>query len=342
MLPEISREELLVLFRNVLIMRRFEERLVLLSREHSIGHFHLYIGQECTGAPALSLVKPGDFLFTTHRNHGHLLARGADPGRVLAEILGKATGYNKGKGGSFHICARELGFLTTSGIVGGILPLASGAAFAAKQRGEDRVALCLFGDGVLEEGVFYEAVNIASLWSLPVVFLCENNGLEPPGEKTGGYRSATIAAQRLTDLLQPFHVPAISIDGTSAGMVHQAVREAIKRARQGDGPSFIEAGTVRWPGSRVHWPDHPKLVTGELELRMAWEPGRIPEEFRQWHASLDGVLCFARELVQSGGATPDELLQLDKEARARMDEAVRFALESPLPRAEQAFQDVFI
>jgi len=340
MLPGISHEQLLELYRNILIMRRFEERLVLLSREHAIGHFHVYIGQECTGAPALSLARPGDFLFTTHRNHGHLLARGADPGRVLAEILGKATGYNRGKGGSFHICARELGFLTTSGIVGGILPLATGAAFAAKQRGDDRVAFCLFGDGVLEEGVFYEAVNIASLWSLPVIFLCENNGLEAPGQAAGGYRSSTMAARRLTDLLRPFCVPAVSVDGTDAGVVHRAVLRAVNRARRGRGPSFIEACTVRWPGSRVHYPEHPKLVTGEMDLRMAWESGQIPEEFREW-LSLDGPLRFARELVQDGRATPEELLRLDGEARARIDEAVRFALASPLPRPEEAFQDVF-
>lgn len=337
MLPDLSREQLLGLYRRMLVMRRFEERVIVLSQEHAIGHFHVYIGQECTGAPALWLVRPGDFLFTTHRNHGHLLARGADPGRMLAEILGKATGYNRGKGGTLHVCARELGFLTTSAVVGGIVPLAAGAALAAKRKGTDGVGVSLFGDGALEEGVFYEAVNIASLWKLPVIFLCENNSREALGPKAGDYPSSTIAARRLTDLTRAFRIPASRVDGTDAGAVYRAMKKAVTRARRGEGPSFIEALTLRWPGSRPLWPE---LVTGETDIRLAWDQGRIPHEHSEWHRSQDGLLRFTRELIQAGHVDQARALDLDREVRDEIEAAVRFAIESPYPRPEDALEDV--
>jgi len=212
-LPKLPREKLLDLYKTMLVMRRFEEALIKLTKSGiSVGHFHVYIGQECTGGPALSLLGPHDAVFTTHRNHGHLLARGADPGRLMAEILGKATGYNKGKGGTLHTTVRELGFLTTSGIVGGVIPLAAGAAFAAKQRKTDGASMCLFGDGALEEGVFHESLNMAALWSLPVIYLCENNSLGALGQKAGEFSSSTIAARSLLDLATPYGIPAVSVD----------------------------------------------------------------------------------------------------------------------------------
>ena len=339
MLPPLSPPRLLGLYRTMLRIRRFEEALIKLTKSGmAVGHFHVYIGQECTGAPALSLLRRGDTAFTTHRNHGHVLARGADPGRVLAEILGKATGYNKGKGGTLHVTARELGFPTTSGIVGGILPLATGAAFAAKQRGTAGVSVCLFGDGVLEEGVFYEAVNLAALWSLPVVYLCENNSLEAPGQKAGEYPSSTIAARRLVDLVKPFGIPTVVVDGTDAGAVWRAVRRAIRRARQGKGPMFVEARTVRWPGSRPLWPD---LLTGETELAYAWDSPRIPEAHGEWHRSQDGLLRFTRELLEARHVATDGVLQLDREVRAEIETACRFAQDSPYPAPEAALEDVF-
>ena len=177
MLPDLPQPELMELYRVMLTMRRFEEALILATKSGvSVGHFHVYIGQECTGAPALSLLRPDDTIFTTHRNHGHVLARGADPGRVLAEIMGRATGYNSGKGGTLHITARELGVLPTSAVVGGVVPLATGAAFAAKQKGSDAVCMCFFGDGVLEEGAFYEAINLGSQGNTPVAILTTSTG----------------------------------------------------------------------------------------------------------------------------------------------------------------------
>jgi TPP-dependent pyruvate/acetoin dehydrogenase alpha subunit len=322
----------------MLVMRRFEEALIKLTKSGvSVGHFHVYIGQECTGAPALALLRSGDKTFTTHRNHGHLLARSADPGRVMAEILGKATGYNKGKGGTLHVAAGELGFPSTSGIVGGIVPLATGAAFAAKQRGTDGISVALFGDGVLEEGVFYEAINLAALWALPVVYLCENNSLEAPGQKAGEYPSSTIAARRLVDPAKSFGIPAVALDGTDAGAVYKAMRRAVRRARRGQGPTFIEARTVRWPGSRPLWPD---LLT-ETNLAYAWDPGRIPEQHADWHRSRDGLLRFTRELLQAGHITSDEALALDGDVQVTIEQACRFAQDSPYPAPEAALEDIF-
>ena len=336
MLPDLPQAELIELYRGMLTMRRFEEALILATKSGvSVGHFHVYIGQECSGAPALSLLRPDDTIFTTHRNHGHVLARGADPGRVLAEIMGRATGYNRGKGGTLHITARELGVLPTSAVVGGVLPLATGAAFAAKQKGSDAVCMCFFGDGVLEEGAFYEAINLASLWTLPVIYLCENNS---EGAIAGEFPGSTIAARHLTDLPAAFRIPALAVDGTDAGEVHHAVKEAIRRARAGEGPSFIEASTVRWPGSRPLWPD---LLTGETDLSCAWDAARIPQFHGDWHRSQDGLLRFTRELLQAGRIATGEILALDAAVRVKMQEAVRFAVDSPYPQPETALEGVF-
>ena len=339
MLPNLASEQLLRLYRRMLLIRRFEEALILLSsRGHSFGHFHVYIGQEVTGTFALALLGPDDTIFTTHRNHGHLLARGADPGRLLAEIMGKATGYNKGKGGTLHTSVRELGFPLTSAIVGGVLPLAIGTAFAQKQRSAGQVTLCCFGDGALEEGASFESLNMAALWSLPVIFLCENNSLEASGQKAGEYPSSTIAAAELTDLARSFRVPAVSLDGTDAGAVQGAVSDALQRARQRQGPTFIEARTVRWPGSRPIWPT---LLTGETDLAMAWDGGRIPEAHGVWHRRQDGLLGFTRELIEARLATPDGLLAIDAQVRAELERAIEFALNSPYPAPESATDGVF-
>lgn len=339
MLPELSLERLLELFRTMLLIRRFEEELILVTKSGvSVGHFHVYTGQECTGAPAISLLRTDDTIFTTHRNHGHLLARGADPGRLMAEIMGKVTGYNRGKGGTLHLTARDLGFLSTSALVGGSLPMAIGAAFAAKRSGGDALNICFFGDGALEEGVFYESINIASLWKLPVIYLCENNSLGALGQKAGEYPGSTIATRDLTDLAKVFEVPAVAVDGTDAGAVYFAVQEAIARARRGDGPSFIEARTVRWPGTALLWPD---LVTGVTELEYAWNPSSIPEEYSIWHREQDALLRFTRELMATKNVSRDTLLGIDQTVRKIAADACRFAVDSAYPAPEEALADVF-
>src|ERR671923_1096445 len=242
MLPKLPRESLLDFCRRMFVIRHFEENLVPLHDKGVFGgHYHLYVGQEATGVPTLACLRSDDYLFTTHRNHGHLLARGADPKRLLAEILGRSDGYNKGKGGSFHPVVPSLGFLHTSAVVAGIIPLASGTAYAAKALKNGRITVCLFGDGALEEGAAPEAFNLASLWKLPVLFLCENNGKYGAGRAAAAAQSTSMAAYPLTDLPAAYKIPTEQIDGLDSGTVHGVVSEAVEKIRRGEGPQFIEA-----------------------------------------------------------------------------------------------------
>lgn len=338
MLPKVPRESLLELCRRMLLIRHFEERLVHLHDEERFsGHYHVYIGQEATGVPALSCLERGDFLFTTHRNHGHLLARGADPRRLFAEILGRKDGYNKGKGGTFHLAASELGFFHTSGIVGGIIPLATGTAYAARAKKSGQITVCLFGDGALEEGAAPESFNLASLWKLPVLFLCENNGKYGAGRAVGAAQSPTMAVYPLTDLPATYKIPAKQIDGTDAGAVHVAVAEAVAKIRRGEGPQFIETQTVRWPGSETNWP----VVPVATDAALAWDVSSVPEAVREWYRSSDPVLIFIRELWEKKQATKEDIAELDRDARKAVEQAANFALASPFPEPEEALKDVF-
>ena len=338
MIPKVPRESLLELCRRMLLIRHFEERLVHLHDEERFsGHYHVYVGQEATGVPALSCLERGDFLFTTHRNHGHLLARGADPRRLFAEILGRKDGYNKGKGGTFHLAASELGFFHTSGIVGGIIPLATGTAYAARAKKSGQITVCLFGDGALEEGAAPESFNLASLWKLPVLFLCENNGKYGAGRAVGAAQSPTMAVYPLTDLPATYKIPAQQIDGTDAGAVHVAVSEAVAKIRRGEGPQFIETQTVRWPGSETNWP----VVPVATDAAMAWDVSSVPEAVREWYRSSDPVLIFIRELWEKKQATKEDIAELDRDVRKAVEQAANFALASPFPEPEEALKDVF-
>ena len=338
MIPKVPRENLLELCRRMLLIRHFEERLIHLHDEKRFsGHYHVYIGQEATGVPALSCLERGDFLFTTHRNHGHLLARGADPRRLFAEILGRKDGYNKGKGGTFHLAASELGFFHTSGIVGGIIPLATGTAYAARAKKSGQITVCLFGDGALEEGAAPESFNLASLWKLPVLFLCENNGKYGAGRAVGAAQSPTMAVYPLTDLPATYKIPAKQVNGTDAGAVHVAVSEAVAKIRRGEGPQFIETQTVRWPGSETNWP----VVPVATDAAMAWDVSSVPEAVREWYRSSDPVLIFIRELWEKKQATKEDIAELDRDVRKAVEQAANFALASPFPEPEEALKDVF-
>ena len=338
MLPTLPAAELVAQLRTMLRIRRFEEALIRLAAEHDIGHFHVYVGQEATGVPALALLRDGDVSYTTHRNHGHLIARGVSPAGMAAEILGKATGINRGYGGTLHLASAAHGFPTTSSSVGGPLPIAVGSAFAFQELKLDHVSVALFGDGALEEGAWHESINIAAMRKVPVIFLCENNSLEALGQKANEYPSSTLAAVRLTDLVDPFGVPAVAIDGTDTAAVHDAMAEAVARARSGGGPSFIEARTVRWPGNRPLWP---QLLTGETDVAMAWDPARIPAEYERWWSFQDGLLRYLRELLAAGVLDRETALAIDTEVRQEMVAAVTFALESPFPEPQEAIDHVF-
>ncbi len=302
------------LLETMLVIRRFEENVLRMSMEKQfVGHYHLYIGQEATGAAVMSVLEPRDRLNTTHRNHGHVLARGADPARAMAEILGRATGLNGGRGGTIHLSDPDLGFLSTSGIVGGCISLGVGGGYACKQK----------KDG--------------SLWKLPVLFMCENNstGSWAPGE---GYPTLVHASTDLRLIPQSVGITTVRVDGADAAAMREAASDAVARCRRGEGPVFIEAMTRRWPGSNPLWPE---LATGLTDIGIATGERQASGEHRDWIEQHDPVLRLARELVKAGGDARARVVALDQAVRGRIDAAVKLALESPLPAAATAFDHVF-
>jgi len=323
---------------DMLVIRRFEEALIGLYREgHFTSHYHLYIGQEATGVAVMACLGEGDLATTTHRNHGHLLARGADPGRAFAEILGRVDGLNGGRGGTIHLCDPALGFLSTSGVVGGCIGLAVGGGYACRLRGEGKVSVAFFGDGALEEGVSFEALNMAALWRLPVVFLCENNSPGAWGQARGGYPSLIHASEDLLSIPRSVGIEALKVDGTDVDAVHDACTRAVARCRQGQGPVFVEAVTHRWAGSNPLWPD---LVTGATDLRMATGEAATEGEHRDWWERQDPVLRLSRELAATAGGV-QRLEALDRRVAERIEAARSFALASPFPEGATALDQVF-
>jgi pyruvate dehydrogenase E1 component alpha subunit len=324
------------LLESMLLIRRFEEAVLQLSLDGKFrGHYHLYIGQEATGTAVMSLLEPRDKLNSTHRNHGHVLARGGDPAKALAEILGKATGLYGGRGGTLHLGDPSLGFLSTSGIVGGCISLGVGGGYACKQKGDGSICATFFGDGALEEGVSFEALNIAQLWKLPVLFMCENNstGSWAPGE---GFPTLVHASNDLCLIPQSLRMRNIRVDGTDAAAVHAAVSDAVARCRRGEGPVFIEAMTKRWPGSNPLWPE---LSTGLTDIRVVTGEAKASGEHADWIENHDPIVRISRPLAAAGGK--ERLHALDAAARQRIEAAVKFALDSPLPDAATAFDHVF-
>jgi acetoin:2,6-dichlorophenolindophenol oxidoreductase subunit alpha len=336
-LSDETRRELL---RQMLTIRRAEEAVIHFATDHKDlirGHYHVYIGQEASGVGTCAALGPKDYVFTTHRNHGHVIARGAELGPVLAEIIGRTTGYNKGRGGTFHVIAPHLGILQTSGVVGGCMPLAAGAAFSAQKRGTDQVSLVFFGDGVLEEGAFYETINMSALWKLPVIFLCENNGVARAQRKGGPCESSTLSAKQLTDISNAFSIPSVIVDGCDVEAVHAAVTDAVAKARGGAGPSFIETRITRWPGNAGMFP---ALIGGDYKLEWALTPASAPKELQEWLQTSDPVALFVQSLSKRGMSQSD-ISAIDDEARKAVAAAARFALESPAPKAEAALEHVF-
>src|SRR5580765_4516354 len=229
-----NSSDLIPLLRRMWLIRAFEEKASALYAERQIvGLLHLGIGQEAVAVGALSLLRADDYVYGTHRSHGHAIAKGADVNKLMAEIAGRATGYCGGKGGSMHIVAKECGFITATGVVGGTIPLALGAAFAAKQRKKGQIAAVFFGDGAGQSGSFHESLNIASLWQLPVIFVCENNGY---AEFTP--LSAHTKVERLAQHAQTYAIAASTVDGNDLFAVREAMARAIKKCRKDKGPAF--------------------------------------------------------------------------------------------------------
>ena len=330
MLPDMSRDQRLELLRKMLMIRRAEEHVVRFNEEHEgliRGHFHIYIGQEATGVGVCAALAPEDYVFSTHRNHGHVIAKGGDPGKVLAEIIGRETGYCRGRGGTFHVAAPDLNIPHTSAIVGGSTALASGAALAAQVLESDAVTVVFFGDGAMDEGVSYESLNIAKLWNLPLIFLMENN------YRRAGRVNADHGADDLANIPRALNIETITVDGGDVGQMYGTVKELAARTRAGEGPFFVEARTHPWSGNDGA---HPELVAGITDINWAWDPSSVPEKVRPWYAEGDGILIYARELADSDGCDRDTVVRVDEEVRREADAAAQFALTSPLPAPEAA------
>jgi acetoin:2,6-dichlorophenolindophenol oxidoreductase subunit alpha len=319
---DVSRETLLALYERMSLIREFEERLKrLVETGVPVGAVHYYVGQEAVAAGVCTTLRESDWIASTHRGHGHCIAKGVDVRPMMAELYGKATGTNRGKGGSMHITDVRVGMLGVNPIVGMGATHAVGAGLSAKVRETDEVVVTFFGEGAASIGAVHEAMNMASIWKLPVVFVCENNG----------YAQATpaeyaIAVADIADRATAYDMPGVVIDGQDAVAVYHASDQAVRRARAGEGPSLIECKTYRYYGH--HQGDETLRYRTEAEERDARE--RDP-------------LRMFRELVQRRGLlTAQELDDIDAGSRAEIDEAVAFAEESPLPEPEDLHRHVYV
>jgi acetoin:2,6-dichlorophenolindophenol oxidoreductase subunit alpha len=311
--------DLLALLEQMWVGRLFEETVSELYAHDAIkGLIHVGIGQEAAAVGVAAALAPSDYLYGSHRAHIHALARGADPGRLLAEIAGRATGYCRGKGGSMHIAARDVGFLGATGIVGGNIPLALGSAFACRERGEGQVVAVCFGDGAAQAGYFHESLNLASLWTLPVVLVCENNGW---AEFTP--HAAHSRVEHLSEHAKAYGMPGEIADGNDVVAVRAAVRVAVERAGAGKGPTLVELLTYRLRGHYV----------GDLRRY------REAVEETEWKAKDPIRRCRAR--LEMEGADTRALDEAETRARARVAEARRFALDSDFPPAADVGTDVY-
>jgi pyruvate dehydrogenase E1 component alpha subunit len=293
-------------------IRQFEEKAKELFRQGLIyGALHSYVGQEAVAVGACMAIGKDDFVVSTHRGHGHCIAKGADPKRMMAELLGRETGYSKGRGGSMHMFSPEEGLLGGNGIVGGGLPIALGAAFSAQYRGSGQVTLCFFGEGAASQGTFHEAMNLASLWKLPVTYICENNFY---AATTPVSDSAPI--ENIGDRASAYGCPGQVVDGNDILSVHETVNEAVDRARTGEGPTLIECKTFRYYPHCMVIPEH-----------------RDKAEIDGWKRK-DPIIRFEKRLLEDGIVTPEEEEKLKHEVENVIEEAVVFAQESPYPDVE--------
>ena len=317
----MTREEALALYRQMLLIRRFEERCAQIYVEGKIGGFlHLYIGQEAVGVGAMSLLRPDDYFITSYRDHGYALARGTDPRPLMAELCGRSTGISHGKGGSMHFYDVPRGNFGGDGIVGGHLPVAAGIGYGIRLRGTDQVVLCFFGDGAVNEGAFHEALNVSSLWDLPVVYIIENNryGMGTPLDR----------ASSVKDLYQrasAYGMPRRDVNGMELLAVREAIGEAIDRARKEKRPALLEMETYRYRGHSMSDPGKYRTKE-EVEEMMRFDP----------------IFQFGRRLIDQERFSQPELDAVDKEILAQVEEAVRFAEKSPWPGEEALYENVYV
>jgi TPP-dependent pyruvate/acetoin dehydrogenase alpha subunit len=317
MKPYKNRRELL---ETMLLIRAFDEKVDELYAEGALhGTAHFYVGQEAVAVGVISALEEGDVITGTHRGHGHAIAFGLDIDRMAAELLGKASGYCHGKGGSMHIADVGAGMLGANGIVGGSMGIACGAAWAFKRREQDRVAVCFFGDGAVGEGIFNETLNMAAIWKLPVVFVCENNQYAMSLSVKRGF-----ATERISERAAGYGMPGGTVDGMELDEVHEAASEAVERARGGEGPTLIEAVTYRYLG-------HSKSDANLYRTR---------DEIVQWREQ-DPIGRLAMKLEDEGVLESDEWRSMERSAREEIEGALDRAAREPEPEPESALEDVY-
>ncbi|MEQ8693106.1 MAG: thiamine pyrophosphate-dependent dehydrogenase E1 component subunit alpha [Pseudomonadales bacterium] len=322
MSEEITNEVLLDLHRRMVRIRRFEERAGKMMEDGKIpGALHLYVGEEAVASGVMAHLSNEDQITSTHRGHGHLIAKGGAFDRMFAELFGRATGYCKGKGGSMHISNMDLGMLGANGIVGGGPPIAMGAAFSNKFRKTNNVACCFFGDGASNEGSFHEAANMAGLYKLPVVFVCENNGY---GEYTPQANHQAIVD--VADRAPGYGMPGVIIDGMDVIAVYEAAGEAIARARAGEGPTLLECKTYRYY-------DH----VGVRGMGLSY---RTDEEVEEWQKK-DPIDQFEARLAEQDVLSAEAAEAVHQEVLTEIDAAIKFAEDSPYPDASAILEDVY-
>lgn len=319
--PELQQE----LMRRMLLIRRFDERVEQLSEAGEIlGPVHLYFGEEAVAVGTCLAINDDDYVAGNHRSHGHPIAKGSDVKRVMAELFGKSTGICKGKGGSMHLADFSVGQLGESGVVGSAIPIAVGAAFASLLKKNGRVSVSFFGDGGMGQGILYESMNLASVWKLPVIFVCENNGYA-----VSTHTSTTLADfDKLATRAHPFGIPGVQVDGQKVEDVYEAVAAAVKRARAGEGPSFVECVTYRYS-------EH-AIGLG----RVVRAPYRTQEEIDRWR-ERDPVYLYQANLAERGILSAAEFDAMDERIRTELEEAVTFARESPFPDPDDLFTDMY-
>ena len=314
--PEALKEAL----RKMYLIRKFEEGAEESYMRGLIhGTMHLSIGQEASAVGSCMSLTDQDKITSTHRGHGHCVAKGADLGKMFAEFFGKETGYCKGRGGSMHIADPAKGNLGANGIVGGGLPIAVGAALSAKRLGTGAVTVCFFGDGANNEGAFHEALNMAAVWKLPVVFVCENNKY---GMSTSTERSTAV--KNIAERAASYAIPGVTVDGNDFSAVTEAVDAAVERARNGRGPSLVENITYRWRG-------HSKSDRNRY---------RTKEEIAEWQ-SRDPIAAMGKMLVEHQIATDAEIVEIETQAGQVINDAIEFATNGPDPRIEDTTRDVY-
>jgi len=317
-----NKEILLKMYEMMLKIRLFEEATVDVYQKGLMpGLAHPYLGEEAIAVGTCMALEKDDYITSTHRGHGHLMAKGGDMKKMMAEIMGKKTGYCKGKGGSMHIADVSLGILGANGIVGAGLPIAVGSALSAKRKNNKKVTACFFGDGASNQGTFHEALNMASIWNLPVVFVCENNQY--------GYSTAVskhIVIENISDRAISYGFPGVTVDGNDVEEVYEAVKVAVERARKGDGPTLIECKSYRWTGHSVGDPGTAYRTREEVTENKVKCP----------------ILRFENRLLEKDLATEENLNNIKTGVQKMVLEAVEYAVASPLPDANEIYQDLYV